>query len=136
MLSWEYPPHVIGGLGRHVADLVPALGRQEVEIHLLTPGWAGGEPEEGLGAGGRVYRLAPPADGEGSDMHAVAWQANLALEEKAQELWPQVGGFDLIHVHDWLVSFAGGALKHSFKTPLVSTIHATERGRGRGHLYR
>ena len=24
VLSWEYPPHVVGGLGRHVADLEPA----------------------------------------------------------------------------------------------------------------
>jgi glycosyltransferase involved in cell wall biosynthesis len=28
----------------------------------------------------------------------------------------------------------GAAFKHSYKVPLVSTIHATERGRGRGYL--
>ena len=25
MLSWEYPPHIVGGLGKHVAELAPAL---------------------------------------------------------------------------------------------------------------
>lgn len=134
MLSWEYPPHVVGGLGKHVADLVPALGRQGVEVHLLTPRWAGGKLEESLEGGGSVYRLDPPAAGEGDSIHTVAWQANAILEERAHQLWGALGGFDLIHVHDWLVSFAGGALKHAFKTPLISTIHATERGRGRGAL--
>ena len=31
MLSWEYPPHIVGGLGRHVADLLPSLAAQGVE---------------------------------------------------------------------------------------------------------
>lgn len=134
MLSWEYPPHVVGGLGKHVADLVPALGRQEVEVHLLTPRWAGGSPDEELDAGGHLYRLDPPSGVGGEDIHTTAWKVNLVLEEKAHALWEALGGFDLIHVHDWLVAFAGGALKHGHKAPLLATIHATERGRGRGNL--
>jgi glycogen(starch) synthase len=43
MLSWEYPPHVVGGLGKHVAELVPALGAQRVEMHLVTPLWVNGK---------------------------------------------------------------------------------------------
>ena len=30
LLSWEFPPHVVGGLGKHVADLAPALAAQGV----------------------------------------------------------------------------------------------------------
>jgi glycogen synthase len=37
MLSWEYPPHIIGGLGRHVTDLTDALAQIGVEVHILTP---------------------------------------------------------------------------------------------------
>jgi glycosyltransferase involved in cell wall biosynthesis len=37
-------------------------------------------------------------------------------------------------VHDWLVAFVGAACKRSYKVPLLSTIHATEKGRGRGQL--
>ena len=37
MLSWEYPPHVVGGLGAHVAALVPALARAGVEMLVITP---------------------------------------------------------------------------------------------------
>ncbi len=40
--------------------------------------------------------------------------------------------FDIIHAHDWLVGDAAIALKHTFKIPLVATIHATEYGRYNG----
>lgn len=134
MLSWEYPPHVVGGLGKHVAELVPALAKEGVEVHLLTPRWAGGEPHEELPAGGMVYRLDPPVV-ISNDFFSDAWQTNLALEAQGQSLFDSLEGFDLIHAHDWLVSFAGCALKRNNKTPLLSTIHATERGRSRGHLH-
>jgi len=68
------------------------------------------------------------------DSYTGAWQTNLRLEEYAHRLWGEIGPFDLIHVHDWLVAFVGAALKRTYKTPLLSTIHATERGRGRGSL--
>ncbi len=131
MFSWEYPPHVVGGLGEHVANLVPALGRQGVEVHLVTPRWSGG-PSEERGDNYWVHRIDPPTFA--SDTHTCAWQTNLVLEKHAETLWRASGPFDLIHAHDWLVAFAPVALKRSFKTPLIATIHATERGRGRGHL--
>ena len=28
MFSWEFPPHVVGGLGKHVAELAPGLAGQ------------------------------------------------------------------------------------------------------------
>ncbi|HDN79134.1 MAG: glycosyltransferase family 1 protein [Chloroflexi bacterium] len=132
MISWEYPPHVVGGLGKHVMELAPALVRNGVELHLLTPAWKGGEPYEEI-EGVKVYRVQPSPDKD--DIHTVAWKTNLRLEEKAQSLWDECDGFDIIHVHDWLTAFAGCALKRTRKTPLLATIHATERGRGRGHLH-
>jgi glycogen(starch) synthase len=132
MFSWEYPPHVVGGLGKHVAELLPPLGNLPgMEVHLVTPSWDGGEPLDRVG-GATVHRVqAPTIEG---DFYTGAWQTNLRLEEYARALWQTAGPFDLIHVHDWLVAFVGNAFKQSFKTPLLSTIHATERGRGRGYL--
>lgn len=132
MFSWEYPPHVAGGLGEHVANLVPALARQGIEVHLITPRWAGGASEE-AGDGFYVHRIDPPTF-DAPDVHTAAWQTNLVLEKHAENLWHSTGPFDLIHAHDWLVAFAPVALKRGLHTPLVATIHATERGRGRGTL--
>ncbi len=132
MFSWEYPPHLVGGLGKHVAELLPPLSNQaEVDLHLVTPRWSGGAEREQVGQA-TVHRVDPRiTDG---DLYATAWQTNLRLEEYACALWRESGPFDLVHVHDWLVGFVGAALKRHYKVPLVSTIHATERGRGRGYL--
>jgi len=43
-----------------------------------------------------------------------------------------VGGFDVIHAHDWLVAYAGRSVAKIFEIPLVTTIHATEHGRNLG----
>lgn len=142
MLSWEYPPHVVGGLGAHVAALAPALVRAGVQVHVVTPRWKGGAEQEPIVAEKSrarkipppsVYRINPPVMRMGN-FYADAQQTNLNLEEQAQKLYAQVGGFDLIHAHDWLVAFAGASLKRMRRTPLLATIHATERGRGRGNL--
>lgn len=157
MLSWEYPPHIVGGLGSHVAALVPALARAGVQVHVVTPRWAGGESEEAVayakarrapkGKGNAARRMGPRTNDSlavvhrvdppvklASDFFADAQKTNRNLEEEAQILFEQYGGFELIHAHDWLVEFAATALKHQYKVPLIATIHATERGRGRGYL--
>lgn len=132
MFSWEYPPHVVGGLGKHTAELIPALGNlPEIDLHLVTPRWSGGELLESVGRT-TIHRVDPPSAEE--DFYTTAWQTNLRLEEYAHRLWQEIGPFDLIHVHDWLVAFAGAAFKQNYRVPLLSTIHATERGRGRGYL--
>jgi len=132
MFSWEYPPHVVGGLGKHVVELLPPLGDLPVvELHLVTPAWGGGEPLERVGRV-TIHRVQPPILGD--DFYAGAKETNLHLEEYAHQLWEDAGPFDLVHVHDWLVAFVGVAVKRKYEIPLLSTIHATERGRGRGHL--
>jgi glycosyltransferase involved in cell wall biosynthesis len=102
-----------------------------MDLHLVTPRWGDGEPLERVGEA-TVHRVDPPVLED--DFHTGAWQTNLRLEEYGHQLWLDSGHFDLVHVHDWLVAFVGIALKHNYKVPLLSTIHATERGRGRGYL--
>jgi glycogen(starch) synthase len=133
MFSWEYPPHVIGGLGKHVAELVARLGNVPgIDLHLVTPRWDTSLAMEWVGQA-TIHRVAPPIV-EG-DFYTAVWQTNLRLEDYARYLWQETGPFDLIHVHDWLVAFVGVAFKNNYKVPLLSTIHATEKGRGQGFLH-
>ena len=74
MFSWEYPPHVVGGLGKHVAEILPPLGNLEnLEVHLVTPRWGGGAARETVGAA-TVHRIDPPIT-EG-DFYTGAWQTS------------------------------------------------------------
>ncbi|MBF6612335.1 MAG: glycosyltransferase family 4 protein [Chloroflexi bacterium] len=141
MLSWEYTPHIVGGLGKHVVEIVPELIADGVEVHLVTPNFDNAQFSEPLYLpdgtpaqnGSRLYRVNP-SGGQG-DFFTNTWHDNIGVEEFCTHLVRQEGGFDLIHNHDWLSGFAAIALKNDFHLPLLSTIHATEMGRNRGQLY-
>lgn len=129
MLSWEYPPQSVGGLARHVKDLSLALGELGSEVHILTRGAEEAtfyEKKQGVHVH-RVYSLPLQTP---DFMHWVS-QLNFALVEKGIEVVMD-NEFDIIHGHDWLVAYAARVLKHSYKLPLVATIHATEAGRNHG----
>ncbi|MBE3581646.1 MAG: glycosyltransferase family 4 protein [Thermoanaerobacteraceae bacterium] len=130
-LSWEYPPHSVGGLARHVEDLTHALAAQGQDVHVITIGRPEASGMQRQEKGVFVHRV------EAYPVHApdfVTWvlQLNIRFLEEAIFLWRHYGPFHLIHAHDWLVAFAGRALKHAYRLPLVATIHATEAGRNRG----
>jgi glycogen synthase len=133
MLSWEYPPHVVGGMGKHVMDLAPALAAEGVELHVCTPLLRGGAARETTPEGVNIYRVEPPHM-EDYGFVSFALQTNAVMEWAARKLHAEIGGFDLIHAHDWLDAPTGAALKHAWRRPLIATIHATERGRGQGFV--
>ena len=131
ILTWEYPPNVVGGLGQHVAELVPALVEQRVEIYVVTPVSSKNQVCSRLEQGVMVHRIFSPALNSEADIYEQVVATNQLLIDHIVSL---ATTYDLIHVHDWLVSFAGIALQEKLKIPLVATIHATERGRSRGYI--
>ncbi len=141
MLSWEYPPHIVGGLGKHVMEIVPPLIEDGVEIHLVVPNLGGGEFTSPLPLpdgspatnGSQVYRVN--ASGMQGDFFTNTWHDNILVAEFCKHLIKHEGGFDLIHDHDWLSGFAAISAKRDFHIPMIATIHATEMGRNRGNLY-
>lgn len=130
MLSWEYPPRIVGGLAQHVYDLTAALARQGVEVFVFTCG-AAGAPEAEEVNGVHVYRVHPYPTGT-PDFTTWVMQLNVALLERAIPVLQRVRNIDVIHAHDWLVAWTARALKHGLRVPLVVTIHATEFGRNNG----
>lgn len=130
MLSWEYPPEVVGGLARHVYALSRELVRLGHDVCVLTratPGLSGESVEEGV----RIRRVIPYFH-EPSDFRLWVSHLNFALLEAGVDLLRSANGGVLLHAHDWLTAFAGRGLKNLFHTPLVATIHATEHGRNGG----
>ncbi|MGD9155482.1 MAG: glycosyltransferase family 4 protein [Bacillota bacterium] len=130
MLSWEFPPKVIGGIARHVADLSKALVKNGSEVHVITCG-VPGVPETERVDGVAVYRAAM-SNPAAPDFLTWVMQLNLNLVEQANRLRYEGLKFDLVHAHDWLVAYAGKNLKHAWRIPMTATIHATEYGRNNG----
>ena len=59
LISWEYPPVIEGGLGRHVRKLSEQLVRDGIEVHVLTRG-GGRLPAEADQHGVIVHRVREP----------------------------------------------------------------------------
>ena len=130
MLTWEYPPRIVGGIARVVHDLSKRLIKDGHEVTVVTYR-DGDTPYYENDKGVEVYRV------DNYMIHPnnfIDWimQLNFNLIAKASEIINKNGKFDVIHAHDWLVANAAKALKNSFDIPIVSTIHATESGRNSG----
>lgn len=130
MLSWEYPPKLVGGLARHVMELSEALVRLGHEVDVITSSWDEDAREEVMN-GVHVHRVASSGLAA-RDIIDSAMLLNFSFLEEALRLSLLRKQFDLIHAHDWLVAYAAKALKHAWKRPLIATIHATEFGRNQG----
>lgn len=128
VLSWEFPPRIVGGIARHVAELYPEIVALEHDVHLITLEF-GNAPKFEIVEGIKVYRVCVPPDD--NFFHWVG-KMNEVMRVAGENLVNGLGTFDLIHAHDWLVADSAIALKHRFKIPLISTIHATEYGRHNG----
>lgn len=128
VLSWEFPPRIIGGIARHVAELYPEIVKLNHEIHLVTVR-SGDSPILETVEGINVHRLEVIPD---NNFFQWVGRMNNVMRSYSEDLIKQIGGFDLIHAHDWLVADSAIPLKHRFKIPLITTIHATEYGRHNG----
>lgn len=140
MVSWEYPPVVVGGLGRHVHELAVRLATQGHDVVVLCRQPDGTDAAthptvDARAEGVRVLRVAedPPHLEFARDLVAWALGMGHAMVRGGLRL---LNGWspDVVHAHDWLVAHAAITLASAADVPLVVTLHATEAGRHGGWL--
>ena len=130
MLTWEYPPRIVGGIARVVNDLSKRLIKDGHEVTVVTYR-EGNAPYFEDDKGVKVYRIDNYMINPNNFIDWIM-QMNFNMVAKASEIIANEGKFDVIHAHDWLVAYAAKTLKNSYDIPIVSTIHATESGRNSG----
>ncbi|WNS74300.1 glycosyltransferase [Bacillus sp. DTU_2020_1000418_1_SI_GHA_SEK_038] len=129
ILSWEYPPHLVGGLSRHVQGLAHCLQKMGYEVHVITSNSNEAADEE-TNDSVRIHRVTP-LNHQDEDFLSWIGGLNLAMLNKALEI-DKIHRFNLIHAHDWLVGASAIVLRNSLRIPLIATFHATEYGRNNG----
>ena len=130
MLTWEYPPRIVGGIARVVHDLSQRLMKDGHDITVVTyrdGDTAYFENDKGV----KVYRVDNYMIRPNNFIEWIL-QLNFNMVAKASEIISKEGKFDVIHAHDWLVANSAKTLKHAYGIPVISTIHATESGRNSG----
>ncbi|MGG4168685.1 glycosyltransferase [Rossellomorea vietnamensis] len=129
ILSWEYPPNIVGGLSRHVYDLANNLVKKGKHVHVLTTKANDALPLEKM-EGVTIHRVHPLHPYE-EDFFKWVFDLNQSFIQYAHDLIRDER-ITHIHAHDWIVSTSAMKLKDYYSLPLITTIHATEHGRNQG----
>jgi|GEM_PF-3485611 glycosyltransferase involved in cell wall biosynthesis len=132
ILSPEFPPFQIGGVGQHVNDLSKTLANKGIDTHVITY-----RPIN------KPYTLSEYEEIKGVHVHRVSVinikvpnpytgiiQFNIHLLQKIVNFIKEIGLPDLIHAHDWNVILAGIAASEIYNLPLVCTLHSTVNSLG------
>jgi glycosyltransferase involved in cell wall biosynthesis len=131
MLTWEFPPRIIGGISPHVYNLSRSLAKKGVKVYVVTCDFPGAPQHEVLD-GVEVFR-ADSYKNPSPDFATWVYLMNVNMQKEAAAIVRSLDGkVDIFHAHDWLVADAGIGLKHVFRKPLLATIHSTEIGRRNG----
>ena len=135
IVTWEYPPHVVGGLGTYAGAMVAALRAAGHEVEVFAALRAT-DPDPADGTHWvRPLDLTPlyPSLLSGE---AQAWGPLLGELAATNVLWAdrvrerhRREPFDVVAIHDWLAAPAGLVLAPLLDVPLVFHVHSTERGR-------
>ncbi|WP_068776236.1 1,4-alpha-glucan branching protein domain-containing protein [Paenibacillus sp. FJAT-26967] len=133
VLSWEYPPDIIGGLGKAVGDLTAQLAQDGHDVHVVTCSRGPGAACTSVN-GVHIHRVQIPGNPDPPFFLDWVLAMNAAMIIRIQQLYTQGQQFDLVHAHDWLVYYAAADCRQTFDLPLVTTLHATECGRKLGRL--
>ncbi|WP_026558748.1 glycosyltransferase family 4 protein [Bacillus sp. J37] len=124
-LTTEFGDQLIGGLGRHVNDLVQSCKEENLTIIVMTISHTGKESYS-FSDGIHIFRLIPWQE-DSASLPDYFRNLNFRFTQFIlQDLHIQ---FDLVHVHDWFFATTACQIKKMLGIPFVSTIHSTERER-------
>jgi starch synthase len=110
VLSREYPPHIYGGAGVHVAELVKVL-RANIQVMVRTFGEDRNEKD--------TFSYQMPSSFEAANPTLQTLAVDLAMV-------PDIEGADLVHSHTWYANFAGHVGSKLHGIPHVITAHSLE----------
>lgn len=133
MLSWEYPPRIVGGISPHVYDLSKELVKRDVDVHVVTKSTPLAPDEEVEESGVHVHRvhLEREPDNFVHEIQLLNKATDLRVRQLLEDFRPG-GQPTIFHAHDWLSLDSARSLKYEYQLPMVATVHATEWGRNNG----
>jgi alpha-maltose-1-phosphate synthase len=117
LLTREYPPHVYGGAGVHVAELAAVLRRTlDVRVHCFE----GARDEPGV----RGYGVPGGLGGANAALQTLG--VDLEIVDGVGEVGPDGVRSDLVHSHTWYANLAGHVASLLHGVPHVPTAHSLE----------
>lgn len=131
ILSWEYPPRVVGKLADYVRELAVRLVKNNVTVYVVTyHDFLTGLHEEPEGV--RTCRITNPVK---THIGVLTWV--LTLNQEAERVTANIyydadKQINLIDAHDWHFIPAAVTLKKAFNLPFIYSIDSLEDHRSHG----
>jgi len=128
IITWEYPPRIVGDLARYVERIASNLVDNGLDVYVLTfhERMRGLERREDRV---NVYRVGNPVE---PHLNVLTWDLTLAAEfERAvSDIYYSVRGeIDLIDAHEWLAIIPAIILKKALNIPFIYSLHSLEEHR-------
>jgi starch synthase len=110
LITKEYPPHIYGGAGVHVAELVKVL-RKSIEVQVRCFGDDRDEKDTKSYVHSNIFD-----------------KSNAAIQTMATDLAmvDDIAGASLVHSHTWYANFAGQVASELHGIPHLITAHSLE----------
>lgn len=131
MLTWEFPPRIVGQLSHYVNRLAVELVRRSLDVHVITYNNSLRGYNEGVD-GVKAYRISDPFRPQ---INVLTWilSLNQEVERIAADIYYSVKReIDLIDVQEWHFVPAAVSLKRALKIPFVFSIDSLEGHRSHG----
>ncbi len=110
LVTKEYPPHIYGGAGVHVAELVKVL-RQQIEVKVRCFGEDRNETDT------YSYTHGPEFDKSNGALQTMATDLKMVAD---------IAGADLVHSHTWYANLTGQIASALHGIPHLITAHSLE----------
>ena len=134
VLSWEFPPRIVGQLAGYVKELTVQLAKENVETNVVTyHDFLTGQHEEPEGI--KTYRVTNPVR---THIGVLTWvlTLNQEVERAAANIYYNANKqIDLMDVHDWHFIQAAVTLKKAFNLPFIYSVESLEEHRSHGANY-
>jgi glycosyltransferase involved in cell wall biosynthesis len=134
ILSWEFPPRIVGQLANYVKELAVQLVKRDVETYVVTyHDFLTGQHEELEGV--KIYRVTNPVR---THIGVLTWvlTLNQEVERAAANIYYKANKqINLIDAYDWHFIQAAVTLKRAFNVPFVYSVESLEEHRSHGANY-
>jgi glycosyltransferase involved in cell wall biosynthesis len=131
ILSWEYPPRIVGQLASYVKKLAGQLVKNNVEVYVVTyhDFLTGGHDDSD---GVKTIRVTNPVH---THIGVLTWvlTLNQEVERVAANVYYDVGKHvELIDAYDWHFIPAAVTLNKAMNVPFVYSVESLEEHRSHG----
>jgi glycosyltransferase involved in cell wall biosynthesis len=125
MISWEYPPYLVGGLGTHCAGLTKEL-KNNVDLSFVVPFKFKIKKPRHMKVI-EIDILKPKlkkSTNRCTGIYEKTQKRDMTEYAKCVAKIAKENNFDLIHCQDWMTLEAGIAAKEATGKPLIATCHS------------